>query len=320
MLEIFFVVRQVEKMKLVFVILHYTRADITAEGVKHILDNCDVDRDQYRIIIVDNLSPDGSLNELKKEFGSNDTVIILENEKNMGFSGGNNVGFMYAKQNLDPDFIVVQNNDAYLKDSQLYEKLMTEYNTSHFWVGGPKIESPDGDETNNPMFTYLIDEGFCDFMIRRKKADIFWSRIRMYDLLQFFRRVMSKLKLGKWPETKSLLPEGMVKEEAHLKKLYKVGLHGSCWFFSREYIKRYDGLDQRTFMYSEEMILFLHMYYEGGIMVYMPEISFLHLGKIATGEQMGRDRKGEMKRRLFEFEHSLVGWEACKSIIEEKSV
>ena len=47
----------------------------------------------YSIIVVDNASSDDSLQQLKKEFPS---IIFLESNNNLGFTGGNNLGMQYA--------------------------------------------------------------------------------------------------------------------------------------------------------------------------------------------------------------------------------
>ncbi|MBD8488662.1 glycosyltransferase family 2 protein [Echinicola sp. CAU 1574] len=66
----------------------------------------------FKIILVDNASSDGSLNQLKEEF---EEVIYLQNEENLGFTGGNNVGIQYA---LDRGFeyIMLLNNDTEVKE------------------------------------------------------------------------------------------------------------------------------------------------------------------------------------------------------------
>jgi len=47
----------------------------------------------FDIIVVDNGSQDGSMQELMEKFPE---VILLPFEKNLGFAGGNNRGFEYA--------------------------------------------------------------------------------------------------------------------------------------------------------------------------------------------------------------------------------
>lgn len=65
-------------------------------------------REKAEIIVVDNGSSDNSLRMIKKNFNN---IIIIENNKNLGFAAGNNIGIRYAfKQNAD--IIVLLNQDT----------------------------------------------------------------------------------------------------------------------------------------------------------------------------------------------------------------
>jgi hypothetical protein len=59
-------------------------------------------------VVVDNGSTDGSIALLKKRFPE---VIIIETHKNLGWTGGNNIGIEYAKR-LGAEFIILLNNDT----------------------------------------------------------------------------------------------------------------------------------------------------------------------------------------------------------------
>lgn len=60
------------------------------------------------VIVVDNASADGSVPAIRQKFPD---VIVLENKKNLGFSGGNNIGIDFAlKQGAD--FVWLLNNDT----------------------------------------------------------------------------------------------------------------------------------------------------------------------------------------------------------------
>lgn len=62
----------------------------------------------YKIIIVDNNSKDGSEEILRNKFPQH---IVIQSGENLGFSGGNNVGIKYALEN-GADYILLLNNDT----------------------------------------------------------------------------------------------------------------------------------------------------------------------------------------------------------------
>ena len=62
----------------------------------------------YCILLVDNGSTDDSVEYARENFPQ---VTIVQNEENLGWAGGNNVGIRYAL-NHDADYIVLQNNDT----------------------------------------------------------------------------------------------------------------------------------------------------------------------------------------------------------------
>lgn len=55
------------------------------------------DYDNYEVILVDNGSHDNSADLADKFFGSSNRIRIIRNNKNLGFSGGNNQGSLVAK-------------------------------------------------------------------------------------------------------------------------------------------------------------------------------------------------------------------------------
>lgn len=70
-------------------------------------------KEEYSIIVVDNDSRDSTVEFIKKEFPM---VYLIENNENLGFAGGNNVGLTYAIQNdfvyaflLNQDTVVDEN-------------------------------------------------------------------------------------------------------------------------------------------------------------------------------------------------------------------
>ncbi len=303
-------------MDIVFVILHYIVLEETCNSIHYIKQN--IDTENYKIIVVDNASPNDSYSVLKDKYKEDDKIILIQNQKNLGFARGNNVGFYYAKKEFSPQFIVMLNNDAYLLDRQLYHKLSGEFSAMPFAVAGPMLISVGGGINHNPRKhrMYTIEE--CDFMIRRKTVDIFWTRLHLYCFLQFCRKMKSKIfRMLHIPDKMKLLTEdqNIPKNDlpAFLCKAENVELHGSCLIFSSRYIKNWDGLDPRTFMYCEEAILYAHMMKAGERTVYLPDIAFFHRGDASTNASRKKNNK-----RLFDFENSRDGFRILKDVLNEK--
>ena len=92
-------------------------------GIKYV-ENClrsvlNTNYTNFEVIFVDNASTDGSYELIKRLFGSNPRIKIIRNKSNLGFSGGNNVGFRYAKGK----YIVLLNNDTIVDPNWLAEMI-----------------------------------------------------------------------------------------------------------------------------------------------------------------------------------------------------
>ena len=92
------------------------------------------------IIVVDNASHDGSARKLKRQFPE---VILIENEMNLGYTGGNNVGMAAASG----DYFLLLNNDTEVHPHFL--EPMIELGEKHSKVGAisPKILYYDSQDT-----------------------------------------------------------------------------------------------------------------------------------------------------------------------------
>ncbi len=102
-----------ENPNLSIIILNYNVKDLLLNCLESIFKHKGKD-DKWQVIVVDNASEDGSVEvvkELRSHMSSGNTVEVVENKENLGFSGGNNVGVKKAKAPvilfLNPDTVVV---------------------------------------------------------------------------------------------------------------------------------------------------------------------------------------------------------------------
>ena len=286
-------------MSIVFVILHYLAIEETEESIKYIKDNIDID--DYYIIIVDNASPDNSGRILQEKYEHDKKITVLINSLNLGFAKGNNVGFRYARDVLKADFIVLMNNDVFLTEKFFYNKILKEYEKSHFSVLGPMVLTADGKCNANPQkssFSCIedIEREIVNFKIAYRRAKFNYTKICL--LFEKLKNILLK-RTGK-------------KGVNFIERQENVKLHGCFWVFSPVYIQKFDGLDESTFMYLEEEFLYKHMISNQQIMVYLPDIQVYHKEDASTDKAISTSRQ----KIMFICEHHITSLTELRKVFE----
>ncbi|MGG5359051.1 MULTISPECIES: glycosyltransferase [unclassified Enterococcus] len=281
-----------------FVILHYQVTDVTCNCVESILKNVEGEK---RIIIVDNDSPNGSYQILKEKYKDQVNVIVLKNKKNDGFAKGNNIGYRYAKNYNDSDFIVVMNNDMEIEQVDFIDKIYESYNETNFAILGPDIYSVKYKYHQNPQasknFTY-------EELIERKKRLIIKNKLNVVYYLRW--RLLGNL----FPKKKA--------DYSHKKYIghivENVPLHGSCYVFSKDFISQHDDcFDDGTFMYFESYILFYHAQRNNEKVVYDPRIFLKHFEDVSTDKAV----PDHYKKAVFSNKHLLDSIEYFVKLMEK---
>jgi len=77
----------------------------------------------HKIILVDNNSKENVRQVIKKKFPN---LIFIDNDTNIGYTGGNNIGIKYALRNRG-DIIIIANNDIFIKDKNLISKIVSSF-------------------------------------------------------------------------------------------------------------------------------------------------------------------------------------------------
>lgn len=262
-----------------FLILHYIAVEDTIECVESIKAACD---QKKKIVVVDNGSPNDSYGRLVQKYQNDPEVIILHNDENLGFAKGNNVGFRFIKNEIAPDFIIMINNDTLIRQKDFLDVIDKKYEKYNFAVLGPDILTKDGIH-QNPW----IREGFDK------------TGIRLFRMKQRIRIMLSFLKLDK------IVYQILHKNDPRRNKiegdLVDVPLHGSALIFSRNYIDRFDGLDDRTFLYFEEEILRAYCKSYQLLMMYSGDLNIYHKEDISTkkaAKKPGIKERSEFRNRI----------------------
>jgi GT2 family glycosyltransferase len=97
----------------------------------------------YQIVLVDNGSTDESVFQLKNFCSEdNEGLIFLENQNNLGFAGGNNVGIKRALEN-QADYVLLLNNDTTVEPDFLTQLVKAAESDKKIGILGPKINFYD---------------------------------------------------------------------------------------------------------------------------------------------------------------------------------
>lgn len=266
-------------MKIAYVVLHYLATKDTIECVESIKNNIKSKAHESFIVVVDNGSLNGSYADLETAFQNYSKVKLIKSEKNIGFAKGNNLGYQYAKYQIDADFIVLLNNDTIVHQPDFSDIIVKKYKEKRFTVLGPDIVTASGYHQNpgNKQKWEL------------KELSIFRMKKRIRLLLNYFHldatisKIIGQIKDVYRVETLSGDVENTI-------------LHGACLIFSPLYIKRFEGLHDETFLYMEEDILKLYADFYGFLMLYSSELQIYHKEDVATNmTQISNNRKMRLK-------------------------
>lgn len=119
------------------ILLNWNNSDYTIECIKSLKKTTYLNK---KIIVVDNASSDDSVLKISSNYPD---VDIFVNSKNLGFTGGNNVGIKIAiKENYD--FIMLLNNDTIVEKSFL-EPLVDAFNANVGAVQPLILNYPDNE-------------------------------------------------------------------------------------------------------------------------------------------------------------------------------
>jgi GT2 family glycosyltransferase len=100
----------------------------------------------FEVIVVDNGSTDDSVDTINQKFPK---VILIENHKNLGFTGGNNVGMKLALE-LGADYVWLLNNDTVVESDSLFKLVDVAEKDPYVGLLSPAVH--DYDIPNNIQF------------------------------------------------------------------------------------------------------------------------------------------------------------------------
>lgn len=277
-----------------FVILHYLDFETTVTCVRSIEEN--IAYDNYSIVIVDNASPNSTGKKLQNQYERSERIHVILSEKNLGFAQGNNVGYEYAKNELNSHFIVVMNNDVIITQSDFIAKMCNRYEATKAHIIGPDIVTPSGMH-QSPHRNHIFTE------TEAKKKLI----IKLIFLYYFYAKKNLHL------ENKiSVLEKWFDKIEAKNQSLKEwdqeqqaVVLQGACIIYTPPFIfKENVCFLPDTFMYGEEDLLARMCEIKGYRVLYTPKLSVMHL----NGESTKKVYTESIDKKIFTYRYIVEGW------------
>lgn len=281
------------KPKIVFVILHYETLSDTKKCIDTLLP-C-IEGHDCSIIIVDNGSISGRLIEIQNKYKWNKNIYFIYSKYNLGFAKGNNIGFKYAKYNLNAEIIILSNNDIVYEQSNMLDLLENKYYNNEFDVAGPRIISLIDNKNQNPV------------PLLYPSVKSINKRLIKYYILYVLSYINADI-LVKKLVSKEILEYRPGSED-------DFQLHGACMFFTRNYIKQYDGLYDDTFMYGEESILKNLCSQNRFKMAYFDDIYIYH----KEGSSTNKIYKKNKDKRQFYYKWNIHSCKLLKKIMKGSS-
>ena len=243
-------------MKVIYVFVNFNNSIESIETVESI----NTSKEGGLVILVDNCSSKEDLLKLKnRSFGQNE-VIILENNQNVGYFSGLNVGLQHVLNNkIYFDFIVVGNNDLTFPLDFVSKLKSRQELYQDFPVISPDIVTLDGVHQNPHVLSKIG-------IVREVLYDLLYSS---YTLFKFF-IICSKI-LG------AVSKRGDENEFETSREIYQG--YGACYILSRKYFEFWNELPSDSFLFYEEFFLAYQLkshefkvYYDS----YIPIVHRLH--------------------------------------------
>ena len=271
-------------MNAVFVILHYQNIDDTINCIESIKKLDNLQDYSFKIIVVDNKSPNGTGEVLKEKYINEKEIQTILLEKNYGFSKANNIAYEEAKKH-NPDIVMVLNNDIIFEDATFLNKLKNIYKSSEQY----DIICPDIININDNHQNPLREEE-----LSLKKA----YKNMIYEAL--FAVIMSVIGIRK-----IILEKRKKREEKWFKAYYnekkEVNINsfvpfGAFIIYMNRWLKNENkAFVSDTFMYCEEDMLSLYIKQKKYKILYADDLKIRHL----EGQSTQKSNKNEYKTMKF---------------------
>ncbi len=248
-----------------FCLVNWNQHDDTAECIDSLQH---VDYPNYRVIVIDNGSGDGSGKRLREDHL---WATVIENENNLGFAAGNNVGMRYALEK-GADYVFLLNNDTVV-DQRLLE---------------PLVEVAESDDSIGIVGPAI----YC-----YSQRHVFWAAA-----------MEKSIPKGKLFPQYMMRACGEV-DRGQYRRVEDVDMINACaLLIKRKVIEEIGLLDERFFMYNEDSDWNDRAASAGYRIVYVPRAKIWHKGSVSLGGENSPTNWFYTVRNEFFFLKKRSGW------------
>jgi len=238
-------------MKIVIIILNWNGKENTIaclESIKQL----ESKNYQLEVAVVDNASSDGSGDAIKNKFPK---VTVIENKKNLGFSGGNNVGITYALEN-NANYVLILNNDTIVDKHLLNNLLEVAISNEKVAIVAPKIYFAKGYEFHKDRYE------------KNERGKVIWYAGGIMDWSNVIghHRGVDEVDKGQYEKI----------EETDFAS-------GCCMLIKGEVFKKVGMLDEKYFLYYEDSDLSEQTKRAGYSVIYAPKAILWHKNAGSAG-------------------------------------
>lgn len=228
-------------MKLSIILVNWNTRELTHNTLASVYrETSGID---FEVIVVDNKSADDSVAMIKRDFPQ---VKLIENTNNDGFAKGNNLGLTIAQG----EYLMLLNTDTIVHDKAI-TKLVSYLDThTDTMMVGPRLLNGDG------TFQHAC---------RRNLPDIWNSFFHLFGFTKLFKNnaaINNYKKYNQDPNTTEPV----------------TALSGAAMLFRRKVYEHTGGLDERFFMYGEDLDFCKQVFDEGWITMYVADAKITHFG------------------------------------------
>jgi GT2 family glycosyltransferase len=204
------------------------------------------------VIVVDNHSTDGTLEEIRKLFPE---VILIENDSNLGFAKANNIGLAMARGR----YLCLINSDVVVPPGCVENMMSFMEGNSDIGMLGPKMRAPNGGVGHSVMQLPTVWNTLC-------------SSLGLHNIVP-----------------KSKIFGGFLMNDFPYDSIADVEvLTGWFWMIRRRAFEDVGGLDEQFFMYGEDIDWSYRFHKANWRVVFFPQSEALHYGAASSAQSPTR--------------------------------